>query len=58
MKKKLKIMGKEYTAIIEESDNYFIGYLAEVTGANTQGKTLLEVKRNLKDALDLILSTS
>jgi predicted RNase H-like HicB family nuclease len=30
----------------------------EVPGANTQGKTLSEVRRNLKDALALVIETN
>ena len=46
----------EYTAIIEKtSDNWYIAHCAEVPNAHTQGKTIEEVKENLKEAIALIL---
>ena len=45
------------TAIFEEvEEGGFIGYVAELPGANTQGETLEEVRENLQDAIELILS--
>ena len=35
-----------------------MGWVEEIPGVNTQGKTLKEVKENLKDALLLILETN
>ncbi|MBU1046040.1 type II toxin-antitoxin system HicB family antitoxin [Patescibacteria group bacterium] len=35
----------------------YVGWVQEVPGANTQGKTLKETKENLKEALSLILET-
>lgn len=44
-------------AIFEEvEEGGFIGYVAELPGANTQGETLEEVRANLQDAIELILS--
>ena len=34
------------------------GWVQEIPGVNTQGKTLKEVKENLKEALLLILETN
>ena len=48
----------EYTAIIEQtSDGWYIAHCAEVPNAHTQGLTLEEVTENLKEAVDLILSS-
>nr|QNO54084.1 hypothetical protein GHMFPJCE_00011 [Methanosarcinales archaeon ANME-1 ERB6] len=44
-----------FTAIFEKVDDCFIGYVEELPGANTQGKTLEEVRENLHDAIELIL---
>lgn len=45
------------TAIFEEADEGgFIGYVAELPGANTQGDTLEEVRENLSEAIELILT--
>ena len=46
---------KKYTAIYEKRAKYYVGYVREVPGANTQGKTLKEVRENLKEALELVL---
>lgn len=48
-------MTNSFTGIIEKTDNWFIGYVEEIPGVNTQGKTVEEVKENLKEALELIL---
>ena len=48
--------GIALTAIYEEAEEGgYIGYIAELPGANTQGETLEEVRENLMDALQLIL---
>ncbi len=45
-----------YTAIYEEADEGgYIGYVAELPGANTQGETLEATRENLKNAVDLLL---
>ena len=45
------------TAIFEEAEEGgFIGYVAELPGANTQGETLEEVRENLNEAIELIQS--
>jgi predicted RNase H-like HicB family nuclease len=48
-------MENSFTGIIEKTDNWYIGFIEEIPGVNTQGKTLEEVKENLKEALELIL---
>lgn len=51
-------MQKVFTAVYEKRDRWFIGYVEEIPGVNSQGKTLKEVKKNLKEALELILETN
>ena len=47
------------TAVFEEAEEGgFIGYVAELPGANTQGETLEEVRENLADAIELILNAN
>lgn len=47
------------TAIFEEAeDGGFVGYVAELPGANTQGETIDEVRENLSEAIDLILTSN
>lgn len=44
------------TAIYEKAEEGgYIGYIAELPGANTQGETLEEVRENLKEAVSLLL---
>ena len=51
-------MTKQFTAIYQKRDGYYIGWVEEVPGANTQGATLNEVKENLKEALSLTLDAN
>src|SRR5688500_8353090 len=47
------------TAIYEEAEEGgYIGYLAELPGANTQGETLEEVRENLTEAIQLVLEAN
>ena len=47
------------TAVFEEAEEGgFIGYVAELPGANTQGETLEEVRENLTEAIELILNAN
>jgi len=47
------------TAIYEEAEEGgYIGYVAELPGANTQGETLEEARENLSEAIQLILETN
>ena len=48
-------MTREFTAIYKKSGKWYLGWIEEIPGANTQGKTLKETKENLKEALLLIL---
>lgn len=49
---------REFTAIYKKSGNWFLGWVEEIPGVNTQGKTLKEVKENLKEALHLVLEAN
>lgn len=47
------------TAVFEEAEEGgFIGYVAELPGANTQGETLDEVSENLTETIELILGAN
>lgn len=45
----------KFTAVYEQRGKWFVGYVREVPNAHSQGKSLKEVKANLRDALDLVL---
>lgn len=48
-------MNSEFTAIIEQDGDWFIGYCPEIPGANGQGRTVNECRANLASAIELIL---
>jgi len=48
-------MESTFTAIFEKVDDWYIGYVEELPGANTQGRTLEETRGNLREAIELIL---
>ncbi|MEK7181290.1 MAG: type II toxin-antitoxin system HicB family antitoxin [Patescibacteria group bacterium] len=49
---------RQFTAIYKKSGKWYLGWIEEIPGVNTQGKTLKETKENLKEALALVLETS
>jgi predicted RNase H-like HicB family nuclease len=51
-------MKQRYHTIIKpERNGWFVGWVEEVPGTITQGKSLNECRRNLRDALQLMLET-
>ena len=48
-------MHNEFTAIIEQDNDWFIAYSPEIPGANGQGKTVEEARESLAEAIELIL---
>ena len=51
-------MLNQFTAAYIQRGKWYVGYVEEIPGVNTQGRTLTEVKRNLKEALKLILEAN
>jgi predicted RNase H-like HicB family nuclease len=51
-------MSNTFTAVFEQKDAWWIAYVEELPGANTQGKTLEEARENLKEAVQLILEAN
>ncbi len=49
---------REFTAVCKKSGRWYSGWIEEIPGVNTQGKTIRETKENLKEALLLILETN
>ena len=49
---------ERFTAIFEQSGEWWIGYVEELPGANTQGRTLEEARENLREAIQLIIATN
>jgi predicted RNase H-like HicB family nuclease len=48
-------MTSTFTAVFEKVDDSYVGYVEELPGANTQGKTLDEARANLREAVELIV---
>jgi predicted RNase H-like HicB family nuclease len=48
----------QFTAIYKKTKNWFIAWIEEIPGVNTQGKTLKETRENLQDALLMVLETN
>ena len=51
-------MESVFTGVFEKVGEWYIGYVEELPGANTQGKTLEEVRENLREAIELILTSN
>ena len=45
-------MTPTYTAVIQQHEGWWIGWVEEVLGMNSQGTTRVELLENLRDALD------
>ena len=48
----------QFTAVYLKQGKWYVGYVEEISGVNTQGRTLAEAKRNLKEALILVLEAN
>ena len=48
-------MHNEFTMVIEQDGEWFIGYSPEIPGANGQGRTVEECREDLAEAIALIL---
>jgi predicted RNase H-like HicB family nuclease len=47
---------KEFTVVIEKGeDGYFIGSVPEIKGCHSQGKTIDDLMKNIKEAIELCL---
>ena len=45
-----------FTVIIEQDeDGYYVGYVPSIRGCHTQGKTLDDLMKNIKEAIELCL---
>ena len=51
-------MQREFTAVIEKRGRWYVAYVEEIPGVNTQGRTLSSARRNLREALRLILDAN
>ena len=51
-------MKQQFTAIYKKQGKWYLGWIEEIPGVNTQGRSLKETKENLKEALSLVLDAS
>jgi len=57
-KKEEDKMREKLTAVFRKSKHGYIGYVEELPGANTQGRTLQQTKKNLIEAVKLVLEAN
>ena len=48
---KTEAMKQRYTAVIKQDEGWWIGWVEEIPGVNSQGKTRSELVKNLHSAL-------
>ncbi len=48
----------QFTAAYQKQGKWYLGWIEEIPGVNTQGKTMKEAKSNLKEALSLVLEVN
>jgi len=51
-------MESRFTAVFEQVGEWWIGYVEELPGANTQGRTLEETRDNLREAVQLLIEAN
>ncbi len=44
-------MKRNFTAVVKQDEGWWIGWIEEVPGVNSQGKTRVELLKNLRSAL-------
>ncbi len=48
----------QYTAVFQQDGEWWVGWVEELPGANTQGKTLEEARENLKEAVQMTIEAN
>ncbi len=51
-------MKHQFTSVIEKRGKWYVAYIEEIPGVNTQGRTLSEARRNLKEALTMVIEAN
>ncbi|HEY7032844.1 MAG TPA: type II toxin-antitoxin system HicB family antitoxin [Thermomicrobiales bacterium] len=49
---------ERFTAVFEQDGDWWVGYVEELPGANTQGSTLDEARENLQEAVRLVIEAN
>ncbi len=47
-----------FTAVYKKTGKWYAAWVEEMSGVNTQGKTLKEARENLKEALALVIEVN
>jgi predicted RNase H-like HicB family nuclease len=48
----------QFTSVIEKRGKWYVAFIEEIPGVNTQGRTLAEARRNLKEALAMVIEAN
>jgi len=51
-------MKHQFTSVIEKRGRWYVAYIEEIPGVNTQVRTLAEARQNLKEALTLVIEAN
>jgi predicted RNase H-like HicB family nuclease len=51
-------MLNSYTAVVIKIKNTYAGFVKELPGAHSQGKSIEEVKENLKEAVKMVIESN
>lgn len=54
----MKKTARQFTAVYRKAGKWYLAWVEEIPGINTQGKTLKEAQENLEEALRLILEVN
>ena len=57
MGKMARMKQRYHTIIKPEANGWFVGWVEEIPGAISQGRSLEECRQNLRDSLELIVET-
>jgi predicted RNase H-like HicB family nuclease len=57
MGKMIGMKQRYHTIIKPEPNGWFVGWVEEIPGSITQGRSLDECRRNLRDSLELMVET-
>ncbi len=51
-------MKHQFTSVIEKRGKWYVAFIEEIPGVNSQGRTLAEARRNLKEALTMVIEAN
>jgi predicted RNase H-like HicB family nuclease len=49
---------EKFTGVFEQDGDWWIAYIEEIPGVNSQGRTIEEARENLKEAVKLIIEAN